>query len=237
MRDSLTKKQFIIACIINGLNTFFYFFGFPFVFNFHKLIFLTMITLDLNCIYLFLSFICDISLFIFKSDRLEKMNDILRNKISNVINPISYLVTILFWFLVIFGGIINAFATAYKAIHSIYCHLIISIFLIIDIFIAEHKRHYFSWINLGIIFAYLIIYFIIACVATFKYDDPPYHFLESITFWPLLGCCILFSIIAILCYFFQILILKIKFVYILKIKDVPENYNEEINKVIQMSDM
>ena len=129
MRESITKKQFIIAYILNGLNTFFYFFGSPFAFNFHSFIFLiTMITLDFNCIYLFLSFIYDLSLYVFKSDKLEKMNDILRNKV-NVLNPISFL----FWFLVISGGITNAFITAYNTIHSIYCHFIISIFLIIDI--------------------------------------------------------------------------------------------------------
>ena len=31
--------------------------------------------------------------------------------------------------------------------------------------------------------------------------------------------------------------MKIKYQYILKIKDVPQNYNEEINKVIQMTDI
>ena len=237
MRESISKKQFIIACVLNGLNTICYFFGLKFVINPHKYIFLTMITLDFNCIYLFLSFICDVSFYAFKSDKLEKMNDILRNKVSNVSNPISYMVTLLFWLLVISGGITEAFKTAYNTIHSIYCHFIISIFLIIDIFIADHLRHNFSWITAGIIIAYLIIYTIIASIATFKFNDPPYTFLETITFWPALGYSVLFIIVAVLCYFFQILLLKIKYKYILKEEEVPENYNEEINKVIQMSDL
>ena len=37
------------------------------------------------------------------------MNDILRNKIANVINPISYFVTFNFWLLIITGGIKDVF--------------------------------------------------------------------------------------------------------------------------------
>ena len=50
------------------------------------------------------SFICDISLFVFKSTKLEVLNDFMRNKICHIANPISYIVTILFWSLALFGG-------------------------------------------------------------------------------------------------------------------------------------
>ena len=102
MRNNITLKQFIISCIINVIN-FFYFLGYDFTLNYRSLIFLTIITLDFNTIYLLLSFICDISLFIFKSQKLEPLNDFMRNKVCQVANPLSYAVTILFWSLALFG--------------------------------------------------------------------------------------------------------------------------------------
>ena len=109
MRKDMTTKQFIISCIINVLNSIFYFFSYKVTFNYKGLIYLTILTLDFNCIYLFLSFICDISFFIFKSERLEKLNDFLRNKFCHVFNPLSYLVTILFWSLAAMGGMGDIF--------------------------------------------------------------------------------------------------------------------------------
>ena len=237
MRDFITKKQFITTCIINGINTIFYFIGYSYGFDYRQLVFITIITLDFNSIYLFLTFICDLSIFVFNSEKLENMNDILRNKIAHVINPISYFVTFMFWVLIITGGIKDAFEDTIAIIYSIYAHFIISILIIIDLFVADHKRHYFSWITLIFIFVYVFLYLILLCVVTFKYDDPPYHFLEDIKIWALLLYFALFSVIIILCYFLQIYLMKIKYLYILKMKDVPQNYNEEINKVIQMTDI
>ena len=110
MRTNITLSQFIVSCIINGLNSFFYFLAYEITFNYRFLVFLTIITLDFNSIYLFLSFICDISLFIFKSTKLEVLNNFLRNKLCHVANPISYTVTVLFWGIAAFGGMGDIFA-------------------------------------------------------------------------------------------------------------------------------
>ena len=75
MRDFITKKQFITTCIINGINTIFYFIGYSFGFDYTQLVYITIISLDCNSIYLFLTFICDLSIFIFNSEKLENMNE------------------------------------------------------------------------------------------------------------------------------------------------------------------
>ena len=237
MRESITKKQFIISCIINGINTIFYFYGYSFGFNYTKLVFLTIITLDFNCVYLFLSFISDFALFVFKSDILEIVNDFLRNSFCHIINPIEYMVNISFWILIIGGGIQGVFIDTLNTVYSIYSHLIITVLIIIDLFIAEHERHFFSWMTLSAIFVYISFYGILLCIVSFKFDSPPYIFLEKIKWWGFPLYVMLFSIILVSCYFLHIILMKIKYEYILNNKTNSANYNEEINKVIQMTDI
>ena len=236
MRESITTNQFIISCIINGINTIFYFYSYPISFDYRQLVYLTIITLDLNCIYLFLSFICDFALFVFNSDKLENMNNFLRNKFCHIINPIQYTVTISFLVLLITGGVKGGFQDTLNTIFTIYAHIIITIFVIIDLFVADHKRHYFSRVIFRIIIVYAILYLILECIATFGFDSPPYLFIENIKWWAFILYIILISIILVLSYLLHIFLFKIKYEYILKIKDTPQNYIEEVNKVIQMTD-
>jgi len=56
----------------------------------------------------------------------------------------SYLVSLLFWILVACGGIIGSFETSKDTLFSIYAHLLITIFIIVDLFIHEHEIHKFS---------------------------------------------------------------------------------------------
>jgi hypothetical protein len=213
-------------------NSFFFFLFYEVTFNYQFLIFLTIITLDFNSIYLFLSFICDISLFAFKSTKLEALNDFLRNKLCHVANPISYTVTVLFWGIAVFGGMGDIFADIMLTILNVYAHLLITIFVIIDIFIADHDNHSFSPIILAVIIIYMILYGILCGILTIKYDNPPYPFLKGISILPLLGIYAIFSLIFALCYFFQILLFKIKFKYIIKEdNDDTKNIREEINKI------
>ena len=232
MRTNITLSQFIVSCIINGLNSFFYFLAYNVTLNYRFLIFLTIITLDFNSIYLFLSFICDISLFIFKSTKLEELNNFLLYKLCHVANPISYTVTVLFWGIAAFGGMGDIFVDLMFIILNVYAHLLITIFVIVDIFIAEHDNHSFSPTILVIIIIYMILYGILCGILTIKYDNPPYPFLKGTNLLSLIGIYAIFSLIFVSCYFFHILLFKIKFKYIIKEdNDDTKNIREEINKI------
>ena len=126
----------------------------------------------------------------------------------------------------------DIFADLMFIILNIYAHLIISIFVIIDIFIAEHDNHSFSPIILAIIILYMILYGILCGILTINFDNPPYPFLKGISILPLLGIYAIFSLIFVSCYFFQILLFKIKYKYIIKEdNDDTKNLKEEINKI------
>ena len=230
MNNLITTKQFVFSSILNSINTIIWLFFFLTTLNPKTFLFLTSISGDLNSIYLFLCLLCDISNYCCKSSKLEPLNDFLRNKLSNVINPMSYLVTILFWALFFMGGM-DDMNTLYMILFNIYEHIFISIFVIVDIIISNHKRHFFSKIVLFFIYLYLFLYGIICGVATFVYDSPPYPFLKKIKYYILIIYCISFIVIAFLCYLLHILIYIIKDKYTNK-KIILVNENERINTYV-----
>ena len=205
----ITKKQFISSLIINGLNTIIWLYFFISTLKPKTFLFLTSISGDFNSIYLLLCLICDISNYCFNSSKLDSLNNFLRNKLSNIINPISYLVTILFWGLFFMGGM-DDMDTLYYILFNIYEHIFITIFVILDVIIANHKRHYFSLIILLFLYLYLFLYGIISGLATFVYDNPPYPFLKKIKSYILIIYCAVFIFMTFLCYLFHILIYKCK---------------------------
>ena len=234
-RERITLSQLIIALLINGINIILFFVCYKFIFDFGSLKYLSNITLYFNTIYLFLACLCDIYLFFFKSAKLERLNYFLRYKFCNIINPISYLVFILFWILVIAGGIVRAFESPMKALFSIYANLLINIFIIIDLFINEHDLHKLSWINLLFILLYNFCYIIIIIICKIN-NIYTYEFLENIGVGGFIGYGILFIACSVGCYFIHVLILKIKYNYLIKNKE-KKDFNDEINKIIQMSDL
>ena len=234
-RERITLLQLIITSLINGINIILFFVCYKFVFDFGSLKYLSNISLYLNTIYLFLACLCDVYFFFFKSTKLEKLNYFLRYKFCNIINPISYLVFILFWILVIAGGILRAFESPMKTLFSIYAHLLINIFIIFDLFINEHDIHKFSLINLLFILLYIFCYMIIIIICKIK-NIYTYEFLENIGVGGFVAYGILFIVFAVGCYFIHILILKVKYKYLIKNKE-KKDFNDEINKIIQMSDL
>ena len=235
VRESITLFQFIIISSINIVDTILFFLSYEFILTYHALKYLTNITLYFNTIYLFLSYICDISFFIFKSQKLEFLNYFLRYKFCNIINPISYLVFLMFWLLVAAGGILGAFKSSNDSLFSIYANLLINIFLIIDLFISDHDIHKFSLITLGFILLYDFCYMIIIIICR-EYNIYTYEFLENISSWVLFGYGILFLCFSFGSYYIHIFILQVKYKYIIKNKE-KQDFNDEINKIIQMSDL
>jgi hypothetical protein len=235
IREKITSFQLITTSLINVLNIILFFICYEFLFAKDSLKYLTNITLYFNTIYLFLSCICDIYLVFNKSIKLEKINYFLRYKLCNIINPISYLVFILFWILVASGGIIDAFKSPMDTLYSIYSNFLINIFIFFDLFINAHDIHQFSWINLGFILLYIFCYLIIITICKIN-NIYTYEFLENIGVEGSIGYGILFITCSIGCYFIHILILKMKYKYIIKNKE-KRDFNDEINKIIQMTDL
>ena len=235
IRESITLFQFIIISSINIADTILFFISYEYIFTYHALKYLTNITLYFNTIYLFLSYICDISFYIFKSQKMEFLNYFLRYKVCNIINPMSYLVFLMFWILVAVGGILGAFESSKDSLFSIYAHLLINIFLIIDLFISDHDIHKFSWITMGFILLYDFCYMIIIVVCRDN-NIYTYEFLKNISSWGLFGYGILFVGFSLGGYFIHILILQAKYKYIIKNKE-KQDFNDEVNKIIQMTDL
>ena len=234
-RETITTFQLITTSLINVSNIILFFICYEFVFAKDSLKYLTNITLYFNTIYLFLACLCDIYLVFYKSLKFEKINYFLRYKLCNIINPISYLVFILFWILVVSGGIIDAFKSSMTALYSIYSHFLINIFIISDLFINDHDIHQFSWINLGFILLYIFCYSMIIIICKIN-NIYTYEFLENIGVGGFIGYGTLFIACTIGCYFIHILILKMKYKYIIKNKE-KRDFNDEINKIIQMTDL
>ena len=91
----------------------------------------------------------------------------------------SYLVTILFWGLFFMGGM-DDMDTMYYILFNIYEHIFITLFVILDIIVSQHERHYFSKLTLLFIYIYLILYGVVCGISTFVFDNPPYPFLKKI---------------------------------------------------------
>ena len=234
-RESITLFQLITTSSINFINITLFFLCYEFVFGYGCLKYLENITLYFNTIYLFLICICDNYFFFFKSRELEKINYFLRYKFCNIINPISYLVFILFLIFVISQGTLGAFTSPMKTLFSIYAHFLINIFIMLELFINEHDIHQFSWLNLLFILLYIFCYIIIIIICRIK-NIYTYEFMKNIGICGYIGNGVLFITCSVGCYFIHILILKIKYIYLIKNKEKKE-LNDEINKIIQMSDL
>ncbi len=235
IRESISLKQFTITSVINILDTFLFFYTYKYTFSYLSLKYLTNITLYFNAIYLFLAYICDISFFVIKSQKLEGLNYFLRYKFCNVINPISYLVFLFFWIMVATGGILGSFNSPIHGLFSVYAHLLINFFVIIDLYINDHDIHKFSWLTFSFILLYIICYGIILIICDSS-DIYTYEFLNNISTFGFIGYGILSIIISFGCYMFHIFLLKLKYKYIIKNKE-KQDFNEEVNKIIQMNDM
>lgn len=231
MRVSISKKEFVFSFIFNGINLILWpYFLYDLIDRVTPLVALTHITYHFNSFYLHICFLSDISLYCLKSKKLEKLNDFMRNKYSPVINPLSYLVFSLYWILYAMGGM-REMDSFFYMIKSIYLHLIFTIIIIIDLFSANHNKQHFNKLNLFLCFVYLLLYFTLACISTYVLDFPPYPFLKDIKIIVLAIYCIFFIATLVLCYFFHIFLLYIKYKYIIKaeIDYYNNNLYEDIN--------
>ena len=231
MRTSISNKEFCLSLLFNGINTITWIsYTIYYLVKGKELgtfIYLTMITWNFNSIYLFLCLICDINFF-FKSKKLEPLNNFLRNKFCNIINTMSFEVTVLYWTLLFTGGM-RSLRGFLDFLSNFYFHFLISVLVILDIFNANHKRHRFTLITLCFCYVYLVCYCVIGSIATWGFDNPPYPFLKGAEFYVALIYVFAFCIVLAFCYLFLIALYTIKYKYILKIEGDEEEINIEEN--------
>ena len=137
----------------------------------------------ISTIYLVTICICDFSFYILKSNKLDKVNEIFREKLSPAFTALTYLVSFTFWvmnFPVIIkdGGDGNFGMSLYI---NLYVHLFLTILQTIDIFISYREQK-------GIVIKYdflidaLIMgaYSILTLILVYGFDNPVYPFLYMI---------------------------------------------------------
>ncbi len=127
----------------------------------------------------------------------------MRNKFSIVVNTVSILVFFLYWSLKFSGGM-RDLEGVLDTIKTIYLHLVITLFVIIDLFSANHDRHRFSLRFLAFETIYFLLYLADAGVATFVYNDPPYPFMETLNYTGLATYTVSFYLVLVFCYYFLV---------------------------------
>ncbi len=239
MRVSLTKCQFITSLLINGINTLsaigiciFIYFNRQLIF-----MFITICTYYMNSIYLCINLICDLNLYIKKSDKLEKLNDWNRNTYSQICNTLSYFVFILFWSLFLLGKDFMRFRKFKLLEHIIYMylHFLITVFCIIDIIIQERNKITFKRKNFIITMAIFKLCLMICILEKYFMGFCPYTFIVKANNKQLIVAIFIFVIIIYNCYYFHIWMVN-KFnndrssINSLMIKEeIDENENNENN--------
>jgi hypothetical protein len=191
----------------------------------------------MNSIYLCINLICDLNLYIKKSDKLEKLNDWNRNTYSQICNTFTYLVFILFWSLVLLGkdfmnfGKINLLGI----IINVYLHFLITVFCIIDIIIQERNKITFKRKNFIITMAIFKLCLMICILEKYFMGFCPYTFIVKANNKQLIVAIFIFVIIIYNCYYFHIWMVN-KFnndrssINSLMIKEeIDENENNENN--------
>ncbi len=167
---------------------------------------LTNYTLLLNTIYLFLCLICDMTLAC--SNKLMSFNNLMRDKICHIINPLSFFQTIL-----VIMVSFQKFSYSHIFLYYGTCggHILSNLTIIIDIFVAQHEIYHFSSEHISIISIILIIYEIIyAIIISFDKNNIIFSFLKNVDTLTYIFYCFLSMILILLFYLFHIYLFKYK---------------------------
>ena len=225
----ITKNQLITSIIINGGNSLIFIFYLKELFlNFHLLKYLTYISYYANSIFLLLCLICDIFLYINENSEeesnyilmnnknsylnnnilwAEKLNNWNRNKYGVICNTFSFFVSVSFWILYFLGeSYIKMNNTFFGLLSSINLHLLITIFVIIDIFISKRK-HKFSADYFEIISFIFFVYCIICGIDKYYFNVNPYPFMNGSLLFLIIYVLISFFLLYG-CYFFNVYLIN-----------------------------
>ena len=225
----ITKNQLITSIIINGGNSLIFIFYLKELFlNFHFLKYLTYLSYYANSIFLLLCLICDIFLYINENSEeennyilmnnqnsylnnnilwAEKLNNWNRNKYGVICNTFSFFVSVSYWILYFLGeSYIKMNNTFYGLLSSINLHLLITIFVIIDIFISKRK-HKFSEDYFEIISFIFFVYCIISGIDKYYFNVNPYPFMNGSLLFLIIYVLISFFLLYG-CYFFNVYLIN-----------------------------
>ena len=229
----VNKEQLIISIIFNGENIlFFIYYIYDSYFHQIDLLHITRWSYFLNSIFTTICLICDIIIYILEKEETEidmnyklmiekekkdckyyikLIDDWNKNKYGNISNSLGYFVSVGFWCLFFFGNNIMQISQSIKNVFNcIYHHIIIQIIIIINIFISDRKKHYFSWFYFGIIFFIYFIYCIFIGIAKYYYQKNAYYFMYDKSKLFLFFCFVFSGVFLFLSYLLNIFILDIK---------------------------
>jgi hypothetical protein len=231
------KSQLITSIIINGGNTFFLLY---YIYDSYvhpiDLLHITRWSFFLNSIFTTICLICDIIIYHIEKEetsidmnynlmidkdinkkeknlmsRIKTLDDFNKNKYGIVCNTFCYFVSLGFLFLFFFENDIMQVSKSIKNLFNcIYHHFIIQIIIIINVFISERKKHFFSWFYLNIIFAVYILYIIIICFEKYFLGINAYFFMRDKTNLFLFFCFIFSSLFLFLCYLLNMYIINFR---------------------------
>ena len=220
----VTKKQLILSCIFNGLNTIMFIY---YIYDIYlrpiDLEHITRWTYYLNSIFTTICLLCDIILYYTQIDKdsiesennyslmdenkldninyFEKLNDWNRNEYGVIVNSMGYFVLIGFWSLYFFGNKIMLVSKNVRSwFNSYYHHLFIQIIVVIDIVASKRRPMNFSWKQLGIIVALYAIYCIMIAAEKYIIGRNAYYFMEGKSVLFLLFCAIFTSLFLYISY-------------------------------------
>ena len=241
----ISKNRLIISIIFFGTNTIIIIFYLKeLFFNPHLIKYLTFLSYYANSIFLFLCLFCDILLYIknpssgaeqmeinynlitdqdpktnnYEITWVEQLNNWNRNKYGIVSNSFSFFVSISFWILFFLGEeYIRVSNTFYAFLSTVNLHLIISIFVIIDIFISK-REHKFSGEYFCIILTIFLVYCVITGINKYVFNANPYAFMNG-SFIFLIGYVLMSVFILYISYWLNVYLINLKKKYSYGIKD------------------
>ena len=215
MRNKISLIQFLISLII-GIYVFIMILYIDISsFSFYQFLFMTIWNCYISTIYFVIIAICDFSFYIYKSNKLEKINTIFRENLSPAFTALTYLVSFTFWvmiFPVIMKGKNEGEEYDVSLYIDLYVHLFLTIFQTIDIFLSYRE-------NKGIVIKYdfliasfiMGIYSILMLVLIFGFNIAIYPFLKNMTWYKGIGEILLFQLMIFIFYLIHVGLIKLKY--------------------------
>lgn len=152
---------------------------------------------------------------------MEKLNHFSRKTLGTIVNPLSYVVLILFWVILVAGLFIGFDTlgptknmTGEFVFRNLYYHFFITVFVIIDIFFEDHPKINYEHKTFCTILLIFASYCGVALVSIIIFDKYPYPFLEK--GWMVIEITIIACFLAVYaCYFFHIWLIRLccRYVY------------------------
>ena len=229
-RDSISKPQLIVSCTLTIVNTICLI-----IYSFQNTwsrvhLFLTKWSLYLNSLYMIITMIADIKLYL-NDKSFEHINDILRNNIGPSLNGISHVVMVAYWILLPLGMIeFSSDNIVLEVIKNTYTHGFISFFLIADVFVIHRDNIDIHLINIIGVIGFTLMYMIILIVECLLNGKPnPYAFMDNMSLGFLLLVGFVIFVGMILGYIAHVGLVKLKY----KLKCcVDGNVSEEDVKLV-----